>query len=123
MLVWREDCKCAHPGLVGVALHALVAADAPALHDLELDVWLDELPGLDPLFAALPCNTHLRCLHVTASFMTPSFARLVLLPAVHANTLLRQLFLPEWLRDFGWPHRTVLEQILGQAAALVGSRR
>ena len=122
-LVWREDCKCAHPGLVGVALHALVAADAPALHDLELDVWLDELPGLDPLFAALPCNTHLRCLHVTASFMTPSFARLVLLPAVHANTSLRQLFLPEWLRDFGWPHRTVLEQILGQAAALVGSRR
>jgi hypothetical protein len=75
----------------GAALGALLAANAPAL--TELDVGLCRLgdPGMAPLFEALPRNTHLRTLKCTYNYVTVAFARNVLLPAERANTSLRAL--------------------------------
>jgi hypothetical protein len=79
-------------GAVAAAAYgALVAANAPAL--TELDVSHGELgdEGLRPLLEALPHNTHLRMLGISNNGMNAAFARDVLLPAVRANTSLRQL--------------------------------
>ena len=119
-LVWRESYKCAHSDLAGIALHALLAANAPALHELQVNVWMDDMAGSGPLFEALRRNTHLRRLDCSTTRMTPSFARFVLLPAVRANTSLRQLFLPMRTREFN--HQDALDYILRQAAALVSAR-
>jgi hypothetical protein len=75
----------------GPALGALVAANAPAL--TELDVGYSSLhdEALRPLFAALPRNTHLRTLDVAHNGMSEAFTRDVLLPAVRANASLRRL--------------------------------
>jgi hypothetical protein len=80
---------------VGTALGVLLAADAPAL--TELDVRRCNLgdAGLGPLLEALPANTHLRTLKCTGNNTTGAFAADVLLPAVCANTSLRAL-------DAGW---------------------
>ncbi len=66
-----------------------MAANAPAL--TELDVRSCELgdEGLRPLFDALPANTHLTSLDCRSNTLTEGFARDVLLPAVRANTSLR----------------------------------
>jgi hypothetical protein len=76
---------------VGAALGALLAANTPAL--TELDVSYCELrdDGLRPLFEALPTNTHLRELRCSENRMSEAFAAGVLLPAVRANTGLRTL--------------------------------
>jgi hypothetical protein len=80
-----------HAAALGAALGALVAADAPTLHELNVshsglsDAWLG------PLVDALPLNTHLRTLNLNDNPFTHDFARDRLLPAVHANTSLRQL--------------------------------
>ena len=119
-LVWREETGCTHPGIAGVALHAILAANAPALRNLVVDVCLDDLAGRAPLFDALRRNTHLRRLDCCTWQMTPSFARFVLLPAVRANTSLRQLFLPISTRNFDL--QDDLDKLLEQAAALVRRR-
>jgi hypothetical protein len=75
----------------GAALGTLLAANAPAL--TELDVSYKDLrdAGLGPLFDALPYNTHLRTLDVSGNDMSVAFVRDVLLPAVRANTSLHKL--------------------------------
>jgi hypothetical protein len=101
----------ARPAL-GAALGALVAADAPALHELHLShIANDEarLLALGPLLDALSLNTHLRTLNLDGIRCTTDFARERLLPAVRANTSLR--------------HLTVQgNEFLQEAAALVAAR-
>jgi hypothetical protein len=76
----------------GAALGALVAANAPALTELDVS-WSDLCDtGLRPLFNALPANTHLRKLDCTCSKLSSAFVRERLLPAVRrANRSLREL--------------------------------
>ena len=103
----------------GVALGALVAANAPAL--LELVLFDSEFgdAGLGPLFDALPHNTHLRVLDCSNTGMSEEFARDHFLPAVQANTSLRKLVSNElWgNEDDGVAPPEVLE-----AKALVAAR-
>jgi hypothetical protein len=75
----------------GAVIAALVAANAPALH--ELDVSGCELgdEGLRPLFGALPANTHLRTLDCRYNALSDAFVRDSLLPAVRANASLHKL--------------------------------
>jgi hypothetical protein len=98
---------------VGAALGTLVAANAPAL--TELDVSCSSLTdaGLGPLLEALPRNTHLRTLGVSDNHMSAAFTRDVLLPAVRANTSLTTLD----AHGFGVDHAGAVEAI-----ALVAAR-
>jgi hypothetical protein len=75
----------------GAALGALLAADAPAL--IYLDVRFCHLgdAALRPLIDALPRCTHLRDLDILGNDISEAFAAARLLPAVRANTSLRQL--------------------------------
>jgi hypothetical protein len=75
----------------GAALCALVAANAPALHELDVSFCLLGDAGLRPLFDALPANTHLRTLDCRANKLSNVFVRDSLLPAVRANSSLREL--------------------------------
>jgi hypothetical protein len=75
----------------GAALGALVAANAAALHELDVSYcWLGDA-GLRPLFDALPANTHLRTLSCGVKELSDAFLRDALLPAVRANSSLREL--------------------------------
>jgi hypothetical protein len=81
----------ARRGAAGAALAALLAANAPALTELDVS-WCDlGDAGLRPLFLALRANTHLRALNCSLNGLTEACARTRLLPAVRANTSLRQL--------------------------------
>ena len=84
-------CAPSAAHIVGAALGALVAANAPALHKLRF--FMCEIPddGLTPLYDALPANAHLRSLDVEACHMTGALLRSRLLPAVRANTSLTHL--------------------------------
>jgi hypothetical protein len=73
------------------ALGALVAANAPSLRELSVRLCNLNDMGLAPLVNALRGNTHLRVLHCHDNDMSDAFARDVLLPAVRANTSLREL--------------------------------
>jgi hypothetical protein len=78
-------------GAFGDALAALIAVDAPALQVLVCrDNFLGDA-GLAPIVEALPLNRHLRELDVSDNDMSEAFARERLLPAVRANTTLREL--------------------------------
>jgi hypothetical protein len=83
--------RSARRAALGAALAALVAADAPALECLMADALALGDDGLAPLVAALPRNRHLTELGVSNNGMSEAFAQEVLLPAVRANTSLRQL--------------------------------
>jgi hypothetical protein len=83
----------AYQAAVGQLLGALVAADAPALRELDVANGFLGETVLGPLCAALPHNTHLLTLDCSGNeTMDVAFARDVLLPAVRANTSLRTLF-------------------------------
>jgi hypothetical protein len=77
----------------GAPLGTLVGANAPAL--TQLYVGFSDLgdAGLRPLFEALPRNTYLRTLDISRNGISSDFARDVLLPAVRANTGLRELII------------------------------
>jgi hypothetical protein len=111
--IFNNHLVAAHATVAGAALGALVAANAPAL--MELDVSANSLGDeeLRPLLHALPANTHLRALNVSWSDMSEAFARDVLLPAVRANTSLRRLS----ARRFG-----VVSSVVREATALVAAR-
>lgn len=86
-----------HRAAAGAAVGALVAANAPALKQLVASyAWLGDA-GLGPLVDALPQNTHLSTLDLLAfqdggaDDIGDAFARDRLLPAVRANTSLREL--------------------------------
>ncbi len=80
----------------GAALGALVLANAPALHELDVTGCFLGGAGLGPLFDALPANTHMRKLNCSINQLTGAFARDTLLPAVRANTALRELQVQKW---------------------------
>jgi hypothetical protein len=75
----------------GALIAALVAANAPALTELDVSWCGLGDAGLRPLFNALPANTHLRKLDCVYNRLTEGFARDALLPAVRANSSLREL--------------------------------
>jgi hypothetical protein len=105
-----------HAASAGTALFALVAANAPALRELELsDCNLGDA-GLRQLFDALPRNTHLRKLTCGGNGMSEAFARVVVLPAVRANTSLTALWTGEDHEDHE-DHAAVVE-----AEAIVARR-
>jgi hypothetical protein len=87
----NSEAAEAHAAAAGAALGALVAANAPALTELDVSYCCVGDAGLRPLFDALPSNTHLRTLNVLDTDMSEAFARNVLLPALSANTSLRTL--------------------------------
>jgi hypothetical protein len=75
----------------GAALAALLLANAPALQTLAIcNSRLDD-EGMRPVVVALRHNTHLTKLNCSWNHMSEAFARNELLPAVRANTSLRQL--------------------------------
>jgi hypothetical protein len=109
----------------GAALGALVAANAPAL--TELDVSLCDLgdDGLRPLLAALRRNTHLRTLDCSENDISEPFARRVLLPAVRANASLRTLHAreEEWYNGWETAHAQARRtRHVAQAERIVNSR-
>jgi hypothetical protein len=106
--VSENPVVAAHVTAADAALGALVAANAPAL--TELDVSWNGLSdaALRPLFEALPFNTHLRTLSVVYNGTSDAFARDVLLPAVRANTSLRKLRALEYERFGGLTEAVVL---------------
>ncbi len=73
------------------SLGALVAANAPALQQLDISISRLGDAGMGPLVDALRQNTHLRVLNCAVNEMSEAFARDRLLPAVRANTSLRKL--------------------------------
>jgi hypothetical protein len=87
-----NDIHEAGRAAAGAALGALVAANAPALTELNV-AWCrlrDE--ALRPLFDALPANAHLRTLDCAHNYPTDAFVRDRLLPSARANTGLRELW-------------------------------
>jgi Ran GTPase-activating protein (RanGAP) involved in mRNA processing and transport len=75
----------------GVALAALLLANAPALQTLDIhNTHLDD-EGMGPVVEALRHNTHLTKLDCSGNDLSEKFARDELLPAVRANTRLREL--------------------------------
>ena len=108
------------PAAAGAALGALVAADAPALRELDIrhSPQLGEI-GLRPLLDALAHSTHLRLLDCCNTGMSEAFARDVFLPAVRANTSLRTLEASKWWNN--WPDGVAPPAVL-EAEALVAAR-
>ena len=84
--VRAADCARA-----GASLGALVAANAPALNSLYVPLCALGDEGLGPLVDALASNTHLHQLHCWGNTMSDAFAFHRLMPALLANTSLRQL--------------------------------
>ena len=115
-LDWNEAPDAA---AAGAALGALVAANAAALHDLDVHSCHLGDAGLAPLFDALPHNTHLRQLNCCNNGMSDDFAHDCFLPAVRASTSLRKLEASElWdIDEDGEAPPEVLE-----AEALVAAR-
>jgi hypothetical protein len=95
------------------ALGALVAADAPALTELDVSAcrWLGDA-ALGPLVDALPRNTHLRTLRIGSNGISKAFVAQRLLPAVRANASLREL----------WASETPYAPSLAEAMRLVSAR-
>ena len=84
------------------ALGAVVAADAPSLLRLHVELGYMDADHFEPLFGALSRNTHLRELTVGRFEISPAFIRDVLQPVVRANSSLRKLDLglrPEYDAD------------------------
>ena len=110
------------PDGLGPALAALVAADAPALQDLDVSAAYDaEAPPflseaiVAPILDALQHNHHLRSLGIGNINMSEEFARERLLPALHANTSLR------WLALYCVDESPAAEAV-AEAVALVKAR-
>ncbi len=83
----------------GAALGALLLANAPALRELSIfRIHLGD-EGMGPVVQALRHNTHLTKLRCSGNQMSEAFARDRLLPAVRANTSLRQLVATEYLEE------------------------
>jgi hypothetical protein len=112
----------AQAAAAGAALGALVSANAHALTVLHISDSSVGESGLRPLFEALPANTHLHTLNVVGHHMSEACARGVLLPALRANTGLRQLLMhndnPEYDHAATFEAHTLVKA-RGAAAAAV----
>jgi hypothetical protein len=102
----------------GAALGTLVAANAPALTDLDVSWCRLGDAGLRPLFDALPANTHLTELTCSGNALTDACVFDTLLPAVRANGSLRQLRCSHQMDNAS----AVGERVLAEAEALVAQR-
>jgi len=89
---WGNDTDDPAPAAVGIALAALVAADS-ALESLDVSDCSLDYAALRPLFAAVAHSTRLRKLDCSVNHISESCAREAILPAVQANTSLRELVL------------------------------
>jgi hypothetical protein len=76
----------------GAALAALVAANAPALHELNLEYCALGDATLGPLVDALPVNTHLRSLECRHTRLSEAFVRDRLRPALRGSPWLEALY-------------------------------
>jgi hypothetical protein len=103
----------------GAALGALVAANAPALHDLYVESALLSDAGLAPLLDALAANTHLLALDISDNAMSAAFARDTFLPAIRANSSLRELAASNW---WGGEEYGAAPEEVFQAEAFVKAR-
>ena len=83
----------------GAALAAVVAANSPALRELNVRNTPLRNEGMRPLLEALVENTHLQKLECCRVYMEDEFARNIFLPAVRANTSLRALRAFFYLRE------------------------
>jgi hypothetical protein len=102
-----------------VALGALIAANAPAL--TAMDVSGGELNDdhLRVLFAALPANTNLRSLDLRGNALSAACLREHGLPAVRANTSLRDVQVQLLLHTHGYDddHAAVMAELAALLAA------
>jgi hypothetical protein len=108
----------------GASLGALVAANAPALEMLSVSHCALGDSGLGPLVDALPLNTHLHTLRLGDNAMSDAFALNRLLPALLANTSLRQLQLlvgSTWRRGLRGLESLVAARAAARAAATSGA--
>jgi hypothetical protein len=96
----------------GVGLATLLAANAPALTELDARLCGMRDVGMAPLCAALRTNTHLRALNCDGNNITQVFATDVLLPAVRANASLRALTTEQL-----WPAEREAEEVVARRAA------
>ncbi len=85
----------AKQAVAGAVLAALVAANAPALHTLDISFCSLGDAGFGLLMDALPQNTHLHTLHCADNDITEDFVRNRVRPAVQANTSLHKLILAD----------------------------
>jgi hypothetical protein len=99
----------------GAALGALLAANAPALTELDINVCVPGDAGMAPLLQALPRNTRLLMLKCAGNLMTDAFATNTLLPAVRANTSLRRLAATGLMCR--WPGEVEAEAVVARRAA------
>jgi hypothetical protein len=83
--------QAAHQAAAGAALGAFVAANVPALTELDILRCALGDDGLRALFQALPHNTCMRTLDCRGNTMSEAFARDVLLPAVRGNASLQSM--------------------------------
>ena len=100
----------------GAALAALIAADAPALRDLTCYNTALGDEGLEPIVEALALNRHLADLDVCGNGISEAFARERLLPAVRANTGLRELKVNDDLDDEVVPAAAEAEELVRRRA-------
>ncbi len=87
----RNSVAAANQAAAGAALGALLAANAPALTQLNVQWCGLGDGGLRPLCDALSHNTHLQELDCSNNGISDAVARDVLLPAVRASASLRKL--------------------------------
>jgi hypothetical protein len=121
LYVVNNEVQAAAAPAAGAALGALVAANAPALSTLNVSFCFLGDAGLAPLLDVLPRNTHLRKLRCLGSGMSAAFARDTFLPAIRANTSLRQLLAAQQDGDEYDEYEDVIAP-LHQAEALVKTR-
>jgi hypothetical protein len=103
----------------GAALCELCAADSPSLRSLTIRCFLLGDAGMRPLLSALANTRHLRTLDCINTGMSEEFARDVFLPAIRANTSLRELTASAW---WGGDANGVAPPAVLEAEALVAAR-
>jgi hypothetical protein len=112
--------NCLAQAEVGAALGALIAANAPALRELNITFCKLDDAGMGPLMDALPFNTHLRKLDCFGNAFSEAFVRDQVLPAVRANTSLHSL--PGFIMFRSGAAREVDTLVAARAAAARGAQ-
>jgi hypothetical protein len=118
-LSWnRPDFDGLQAAEAGAAVAALLLANVPALQTLDICYCGFDDEAMGPVVEALRHNTHLTKLDCSDNDMSEAFARERLLPAVRANTSLRELRAVN-----AYAHEDEEEQIaLRDAEVLVAAR-
>jgi hypothetical protein len=91
LILTYNPAQTADRAAAGAALRSLLAANAPALTQLNVSESNLGNVGMRALIEALPANSHLCTLNCSENGITEAFATNVLLPAVRANASLRAL--------------------------------